>query len=302
MAFSSDGRRVLLLPMLKILDTETLEEWGTQLPHDGHYNVGALSTSGRFVAASTNSPYVISVWKLKEDGTVVEHFTLTGHAEWIRSLSFSHDEHHLVSTFSDRAAHMWRITTRKYITLHQPYLVGRAMLSHDGHGPVSNTDRPAQLPTKDLNLIRDAVFSHHDHRIAVGSSIITSIWDALSGRELHRWDIPATRVAFTHDDHYLIAFSDRIRILNTQTFEQKYEYKSYRCWTTLQDGSYYAFSKDGWIYHLASLGARPRKVLWVPPPYRPTLSVLLSALPSSEARIYLPREDGLTTLEIPRDH
>jgi WD40 repeat protein len=274
-ALSSDGRRVLLLPSLRILDTATLEEKAVLGSQGLDYSCGALSASGSVAAACAGQ--LIDTWSLTDEKSARKLTTLDGHTDKINSVSFSHDARQLVSAAADSTARVWDVATGNQLHV------------------LKHSSQPGVL---------HASFSHDNARIVSATSNSVCIWDAQSGQKLLEFDVSEAQfVSFVPDDKHIIASKyQQASIIDAKTGAVKHEYGWGEYWATLKDGCSYALHADGWIYRLANFDEEPRRLAWIPASYRPCISSSKSPIftaSSQGIQVCLPQWPKPVTLLIP---
>ena len=132
----------------------------------------ALSPDGTLLAASFQTNTVV-VWRLS-DGLLVQRLRGQGYKDWILSVAFSPNTHHLVSGSRGNTAIVW------------DFKHGLALLRLEGHRA----------------WVWTVAYSPDGSRIATGSSDRSvKIWDASSGECLHSLDLGerVNKIIFSQD-------------------------------------------------------------------------------------------------------
>jgi hypothetical protein len=163
-----------------------------------------------------------------------------------------------------------------------------------------------------------AIFSHTDSQLFIVSQNKLQNYNFPKGQENGTsWtsNLRSTTAAYTADNQHIITSDESsIRIFDVHALWRgvQHEYKGYYYWTTLSDGSSYAFRNDNWVYRFTQFTSVPEKVLYIPKQYRGRLaynndnsqSRVIGPLFSLSADLHyvqacIPGEGGLVTFLIP---
>jgi WD40 repeat protein/serine/threonine protein kinase len=198
------------------------------LPHDAPVMIAQFSPNGTKVATGSFDN-LVRLWDVTSG--VLLH-TLTGHADFVRTLSFHPDGTHLISGSADMSAQVWNVESGENVAILQGHeqTVATAQFSRDGMyvitaaAPAANAapkDRAARLwnaETWELDaelnpgpVIASAAISPDGNRIAVGCGDGTvRIWDMSLKSFVQLFEADAsggwlTNVRFSRDGRRLLA-------------------------------------------------------------------------------------------------
>jgi WD40 repeat protein len=173
---------------------------------------------------------------------------LNGHADWVRSVAFSHDGIHIVSGSRDKSVRVWDAST------------GAELQQLNGH----------------TALVNSVAFSHDGIHIVSGSyDWSVRVWDASTGAGLQRLNGHANwvrSVAFSNDGIHIVSGSDdkSVRVWGARTdaeLEQlngptvsDSDVTSIWVWNEMHHGVLWTSTRDGWIVSL--LGQY--RLMWIP--------------------------------------
>ena len=274
-AFSHDGRRLASGSddrTVRIWDAETGALQRTLEGHTDSVRSVAFSHDGRRLASGSDDS-TVRIWDA-ETGALQR--TLEGHTDWVMSVAFSHDGRRLASGSDDSTVRIWDAETgalQRTLEGHTDW-VRSVAFSHDGRRLASGSDdstvRIWDAETGALqrtleghtNSVRSVAFSHDGRRLASGSYDSTvRIWDAETGALQRTLEIgaPLSALSFSSDDCNLITQLGCIAL----------DQPSLLLPIGTPNWSGYCLHANGsWITR------NGKKVLWLPPEYRPVTSIV----------------------------
>ncbi|KAK4658853.1 hypothetical protein QC762_0002790 [Podospora pseudocomata] len=267
-AFSADGQRLASGSddhTVKIWDPASGQCLQTLQGHSNSVTSIALSADGQRLASGSHDR-TVKIWD-PASGQCLQ--TLQGHSNWVTSVAFSADGQRLASGSHDRTVKIWDPAS------------GQCLQTLQGHS----------------NWVNSIAFSADGQRFASGSYDRTvKIWDPASGQclqTLQGHSDSVTSVAFSADGQRLASGSDDHTV-------KIWDPASGQCLQTLQGHSdevnSIVFSADDLRAHGYRLGSdktwvtcNGQNVLWLPPEYRPTCSVIqgrMVAIGCSSGRVF----------------
>ena len=221
-AFFPDGRWLAIggADELKIVDVVTGSIVHRQpAPDDG--TTLAISPDSRYVAIG--SGYEISEIGLLNTASWEQEPPLTGHGDWVTSLTFSANGQRLISSSADNTIRVWdmnrRVTTR-VLKGHQSEVLGLSLTSDESRavsagkdGRILEWDLNAPLPPFREHLlaepVQQVVFSADSRSFyTINKNGSVSIWDAKTLSKQHSLSSelgPASSIVLSPNGSHLIA-------------------------------------------------------------------------------------------------
>ncbi|KAI3571439.1 hypothetical protein IWW34DRAFT_291909 [Fusarium oxysporum f. sp. albedinis] len=251
--FSNDGKLIASGSSdntVKIWNMATGEEEQTLEGHANSVNSVVFSKDGKLIA-SGSWDNTVKIWKV---ATGEEERTLEGHAAWVNSVVFSKDGKLIATGSVDRTIKIWKVAT------------GEEERTLEGHAAWVNS----------------VVFSKDGKLIALGSWDKTvKIWNVATGINVKSFD--ASRItnvlSFTHDDSLLVTSTGRFSlgfrgVSTSHSSENEPKLGSTEVQGEMDARLGFGTNHDNtWI---TAGGPDGRKVLWLPPDFRPSASMTLT--------------------------
>uniref|UniRef100_A0A0D2XTA0 Nephrocystin 3-like N-terminal domain-containing protein n=1 Tax=Fusarium oxysporum (strain Fo5176) TaxID=660025 RepID=A0A0D2XTA0_FUSOF len=253
-AFSNDGKRIASGSYdntVKVWNMATGAEEQTFEGHSGSVNSVAFSNDGKRIASGSYDN-TVKVWNM---ATGEEELTLEGHTQSVSSVAFSNDGKLIASGSVDETIKIWNVAIgeeEQTLEGHRDWVASVAF-SNDGKriasGSYDNTVKVWNMKTgaEELTLeghtqsVRSVAYSNDGKLIASGSYDNTiKIWHVATGINIEAFDagLYTDVLSFTDDDSVLVTTAGRLRL-------------GFRDIMGGPDG---------------------RKVLWLPPDFRPAIS------------------------------
>jgi hypothetical protein len=215
--------------------------------------------------ASGSSDKTVRIWDAETEGL---QRTLEGHTSYVRSMVFSHDEQWLASGSDDATVQIWDSKTgrlRQTLKGHKAPINsvafsqgGRRLASGSHDATVLIWDTGTGVLQRTLeghrSFVMSVAFSHNGRRLASGSADETvRIWDAETGVLQQTLEIGTSisAISFSSDEGNLITELGCIALNQTPNWSG-YGLHPNRSWIT----------RNG------------KKILWLPPEYRPLSSII----------------------------
>ncbi|KAM0363085.1 hypothetical protein ACHAPK_011223 [Fusarium culmorum] len=235
---------------IKIWNVSTGKEERTLKGHTDSVYSMVLSNDSKFIASGSDDE-TVKIWNVETDE---EERTLKGHTDSVTSVAFSNDGKLIASGSGDKTVKIWNVST------------GKEERTLKGH----------------TDSVYSMVFSNDSTLIASGSRDKTvKIWNLATGINVKSFDTsPATKVLyFTDDDSVLVTsagrFSLGFRDINTlHSSENEPNLGSTEVQGEMDARLGFGTNHDNtWI---TAGGPDGRKVLWLPPDFRPGASMTLT--------------------------
>ncbi|KNB04574.1 hypothetical protein FOXG_06634 [Fusarium oxysporum f. sp. lycopersici 4287] len=248
-AFSNDGKRIASGSYdntVKVWNMATGAEEQTFEGHSGSVNSVAFSNDGKRIASGSVDK-TIKIWKV---ATGEEEQTLEGHRDWVASVAFSNDGKRIASGSYDNTVKVWNMKT------------GAEELTLEGH----------------TQSVRSVAYSNDGKLIASGSYDNTiKIWHVATGINIEAFDagLYTDVLSFTDDDSVLVTTAGRLRlgfrdISTSHSIESEPKLGSTEVQGEVDGRLGFGINRDNtWI---TVGGPDGRKVLWLPPDFRPGVS------------------------------
>ncbi|KAJ0146221.1 D-xylose 1-dehydrogenase [Fusarium oxysporum f. sp. albedinis] len=250
--FSNDGTRIasgLEDGTVKIWNIET----GEERTLEGHYTACAISVvfsnDGTRIASGLEDD-TVKIWNI-ETG---EERTLEGHMGPVNSVSFSKDSTLIISGSDDNTIKIWDMATDRE---------ERTLEGHTGG-------------------VNSVVFSNDGTLIASGSDDYTiKIWNVVTGVNVESFDTswPNDVSSFTDDDAVLVTSAGHFRVGSKDASASqlgKHEPKPGSPEVQGEVDARLGFGINHNKTWITEGGSEGRKVLWLPPSFRPGVSAILS--------------------------
>ncbi|GKU08434.1 unnamed protein product [Fusarium langsethiae] len=214
--------------------------------HTSEVNSVVFSSDGRLIASGSNDN-TIKIWNV---ATGKEEQTLEGHTNLVTSVVFSSDDRLIASGSHDNTIKIWNVATGK-------------------------EEQTLEVHTSWINSV---VFSKDGRLIASGSYDETiKIWNVATGVNVNSFDSgPATKViSFIDHDSILVTSSGHFSIESqdsntTQRSKRQANLDSPKAQAEMDGRLGFGINDDEtWI---TAGGPCGRKVLWLPPGFRPGVS------------------------------
>jgi WD40 repeat protein len=175
---------------------------------------------------------------------------LNGHTDWVRSVTFSHDDTRIVSGSYDKSVRVWDAST------------GAALHQLNGH----------------TGSVNSVAFSHDGTYIVSGSyDKSVCVWDALTGAALQQLNGHArmvNSVAFSHDGIHIVSGSEdkSVRVWDASRATDSEQIHldglivscldatSIRVRSRMHHGDLWTSTVDGWIVSLPA----QENLVWLP--------------------------------------
>ena len=176
--------------------------------------------------------------------------TLEGHSNWVSSVAFSPDSQLLASSSSDSTVKLWDPTT------------GDLQKTLEGHS----------------NRVWSLAFSPDSKLLASDSGDNTiKLWDPTTGelkRTLHGHSKPVWSLTFSPDSKLLASGSNdnTVKLWNPTTGELQKTLEGHSHWNWTETNVGISILQDQWVC------LQGKKLLWLPPEYRPTCSAMKDSI------------------------
>ncbi|RYC80662.1 Vegetative incompatibility protein HET-E-1 [Fusarium oxysporum f. sp. narcissi] len=251
--FSKDGKLIASGSWdetIKIWNVATGEEEQTLEGHTSLVTSVVFSKDGKLIASGSWDK-TVKIWNV---ATGEEERTLKGHTDSVSSVVFSKDSKLIASGSYDKTVKIWNVAT------------GKEERTLEGH----------------TNWVRSVVFSNDGKLIASGSVDETvKIWNVATGINVKSFDTSRITnvLSFTDDDSLLVTsvgrFSLGFRDVSTShSSESEPKLGNTEVQGEMDAKLGFGINRDkAWI---TAGGSDGRKVLWLPPNFRPGVSATLT--------------------------
>ncbi|KAF9765081.1 hypothetical protein IL306_002692 [Fusarium sp. DS 682] len=262
---------------------------------EGHTNSvsSVVFSKDRKLIASGSDDYTIKIWNA---ATGEEERTLEGHTSWVTSVVFSKDGTLIASGSWDETVKIWNVATgeeERTLEGHTGW-VNAVVFSKDGTLIASGSDdatvkiwnvatgeekRTLEGHTDSVNAV---AFSKDGKLIASGSWDDTvKIWEVATGINIKSFDASqfTNIVSFTDDDSVLVTSTGRFSLgfrdaSTSHSSESELQLGSTDVQGEVDARLGFGINRDNtWI---TAGGPNGRKVLWLPPDFRPGESMTLA--------------------------
>ncbi|RKK77386.1 Vegetative incompatibility protein HET-E-1 [Fusarium oxysporum] len=247
--FSNDGTLITSGSYDHTVKIWNIATGGEERALEGHTNSVSsvvFSNDGKLIA-SRSKDKTVKIWNV---ATGEEERTLRGHTDWVRSVAFSNDGTLIASGSWDKTVKIWNVAT------------GEEERTLEGH----------------MDLVRSVVFSNDGKLIASGSDDKTvKIWNVSTGINVKSFD--ASRftdvLSFTDNHSALVTSAGRFSLDFRDISTSNLSEGEPKLGSTEVQGEVDARLGLG-INHdktwITAGGRDGRKVLWLPPDFRPGVS------------------------------
>ncbi|RKK30991.1 Vegetative incompatibility protein HET-E-1 [Fusarium oxysporum f. sp. cepae] len=293
--FSNNGKLIAsgsVDTTVKIWNVATGEEERTLKGHTGWISSVAFSNDGKLIASGSNDT-TVKIWNM---ATGEEERTLKGHRYSVSSVAFSNDGKLIASGSDDTTVKIWNVATgeeERTLKGHR-YWVSSVAFSNDGKLIASGSDDPTvkiwNMATGEeertlkghAKLVSSVVFSKDGKLIASGSVDKTvKIWNMATGTNVKSFDASEFTdvLSFTDNDSVLVTNTGRFSLGFRDTGTSQSTESETKLGNTEAQGEVdgrlgFGMNRDStWI---TAGGPDGRKVLWLPPDFRPGVSATLT--------------------------
>jgi len=223
-ALSPDGKTVAAGEgeLVRLYDTNTLQEAAELLGHTGEIRSIAFSPDGRQVVTASNDR-TARIWDVSTQRSII---TVEGHKDGVSNAAFSPTGDRIVTASGDRTARVWDTKTGKPIFTvkgHSSWVAEAGFGSDGGKIVSASGDTTARITDaatgKELAVLAhkyevlSGVFSPDNNRIATAAGSESFVWDAktyTSSRTLRRDDVPVCGITFSPDSGRLAVASSNL--------------------------------------------------------------------------------------------
>ncbi|KAG7410105.1 Vegetative incompatibility protein HET-E-1 [Fusarium oxysporum f. sp. raphani] len=277
---------------VKIWKAATGEEEQTLEGHTDFINSVVFSKDGKLIASGSRDN-TVKIWNV---AIGAEEQILEGHAAWVNSVVFSKDGTIIASGSDDETVKIWKVATGEEQRTLEGHTdsVSSVVFSKDGKliasGSWDNTVKIWNVATGEeeqtleghANSVNSVVFSKDGKLIASGSWDKTvKIWNVATGINVKSFD--ASRItnvlSFTHDNSLLVTSTGRFSlgfrgVSTSHSSENEPKLGSTEVQGEVDARLGFGINRDNtWI---TADGPDGRKILWLPPDFRPGVSATLA--------------------------
>ncbi|RKL13873.1 Vegetative incompatibility protein HET-E-1 [Fusarium oxysporum] len=259
--FSKDGKLIAsgsYDDTVKVWNVGTGEEERTLVGHTRSVTSVVFSKDGKLIASG--SADTVKIWNV---GTGEEERTLKGHTNWVNSVVFSNDGKLIASGSRDNTVKIWNVAT------------GEEERTLKGH----------------TSSVSSVVFSNDGKLIASGSEDMTvKIWNVTTGIIVKSFGASqfTNLLFFTDDDSVLVTSAGRFSLgfRDISTSHSSESEPKLGC-TEVQGevDARLGFRLNHDKTWITAGGPDGRKVLWLPPDFRPRVSATLTE-PSGSVLVF----------------